>query len=139
MSGFRGITLFESLIAVLLIGIASLTAIPPILEATENLRFGLFTSHVRSELHRVRILSISRNEDCRLRVTSRTSYVIECQSPDWTTLESRIVPLGIQVSANNAPEFHPLGNVGPMATIRIWLDDQQKRVVVSRSGRVRTE
>ena len=139
-SSSRGISLFEILIATLIIGFLTLVAVPPIRQAQQNLRFSSIAHDVRSELHRVRILSIVRNEDCRLRVTSRSSYLIECQTPDWQTIGAQHLPHDFEISANSAPEFHPRGNVGPMATIRIWnTDGDQKRVIISRSGRVRME
>ena len=140
MSSSRGFTLFETLIAVLVIGFLTLAAVPPIRRAQQNIQFSSIVHRIRSELHRTRILAIVRNQDCRLRVTSPTSYVVECEAPDWVTLSTHEVPIDFGVSANNAPEFHPRGNVGPMGTIRVWnVEGDQKRVIVSRSGRVRTQ
>jgi hypothetical protein len=139
-SSSSGFTLFETLIAVLIIAFLTLTAIGPFRQAQQNFLFDSIAYRVRSELHRIRVLAIVRNEDCRFRVTSPTTYVVECQTPGWVTLDTHQVPRDFLISANNAPEFHPGGNVGPMGTIRVWNPDgDQKRVIVSRSGRVRTE
>jgi len=140
MSNAKGVTLFETLIALLVAGFFATAAIPPIYRAQQELRFGAIAYRVRSQLHRIRILSIARDQDCRFAVLSPTSYRIECETPAWVTLETHELPPGFGISANARPEFHPLGNVGPMATIRIQNEDgKEKRVIVSRSGRVRME
>lgn len=139
MPNSRGVTLFEVLVAALVVALLALVAIPPIREAQRNLQFDAVASRIRSELHRIRILSIVRNADCRLRVTTPTSYIVECEAPEWVGLGFNEVPRGFEISANNEPEFHPRGNVGPMATIRVLSGGDEKRVIVSRSGRVRIE
>ena len=91
-------------------------------------------------LTRARILAIVRNQDCRLRVTSNVTYLIECQTPEWVTIAFHQLASAFTITANNRPEFHPLGNVGPMATISIRNErGANRRIIVSRSGRVRTE
>lgn len=128
------------MIAVLIIGFITLIAVGPFRQAQQHFQFESSAYRVRSELHRIRVLAIVRNEDCRFRVTSPTTYVVECQTPEWVTLNTHQMPRDFLISANNAPEFHPRGNAGPMGTIRVWNPDgDQKRVIVSRSGRVRTE
>jgi Tfp pilus assembly protein FimT len=136
----RGFTLFETMLIVLVIAFLSVVAIPPIRRAQEALRFSALAHRVRSELHETRILAISRNEDCRFRVTSAQAYLVECQTPDWVTITGHELPPGYAISATARPEFHPLGNVGPMATIRVTNErGEERRIIVSRSGRVRTE
>lgn len=140
MSRPEGVTLFETLIAILIAGLFSLAALPPVLKARRVLEFSAITDRVRSQLHEVRVLSIVRGQDCRFRVSSPTSYLVECETPAWQTVRAHDLPAGYTITANNRPEFHPLGNVGPMGTIRIRNPDgNQKRVIVSRSGRVRTQ
>ena len=136
----RGSSLIETCVAIAIIGLLSTTAVPPLIEAHQS--YGLYAaaSEVRTELHRARILSIVRNQDCRLRVTSNVTYLIECQTPMWVTIAFHQVIRGFTITANNRPEFHPMGNVGPMATISVWNErGARRKIIISRSGRVRTE
>lgn len=140
MSRCRGFTLLEICIAFTVLAALSIAAVPPFLRAQESYRLTAAAHEIRSELHRARILAITRNQDCRLSVVSSVRYRIECETPAWTEIQSREMPPGFEVSANNEPEFHPLGNVGPMATVRVWNRyGAERRIIVSRSGRVRIE
>ena len=133
-------TLLELCVVAAIVAILLVVAIPPFFRAQEAYRLSAAADEVRSELHRARILSIVRDEDCRLRVTSPSSYLIECQTPEWVEIRSRRMPRDFVVSANNEPEFHPLGNVGPMATVRVWNPaGDHRRIIISRSGRIRIE
>lgn len=140
MSPPKGVTLFETLIVLLILAAVSVLAIPPIDEARRRAEFAAITHRVATELHETRSLALSRAQDCRFRVVSQTTYILECQTPTaWETVRTRRLPPDYTVEANNAPEFHPLGNVAPMATIRILnKEGEERRVIVSRSGRVRT-
>ena len=135
-----GFTLFELCLGVAIIGILAMMAIPSINRAQQSYGLEAAAHEVRSELHRARILAIMRNEDCRLRVTSGTEYRIECETPEWVPISLREMRSGYSVSANNRPEFHPLGNVGPMGSITVSNSvGEQRRIIVSRSGRIRME
>jgi hypothetical protein len=87
-----------------------------------------------------RIKAVGRDRDCRLRVTSTTSYVIECQDPGWQTDQTIALPRGFGISANAAPEFHPRGNAAPAGTVTVTdIHSKTKRIIVNISGRVRVE
>jgi Tfp pilus assembly protein FimT len=136
----RGVTLFEACVVAAIIGLLSTIGVPRIRAVQEYFELRAAAFEVRSELHRTRILSITRNQDCRLRVTSPSTYLLECQTPAWLPIEFHTVRAGHAVRANNRPEFHPRGNVAPMATITLSnAAGDQKRLIVNRSGRVRME
>jgi type II secretory pathway pseudopilin PulG len=136
----RGMSLVEAGLVVAVIAVLSLILIPPVNEAQQSFGLTAAALQVRTELHRARILAITRNQDCRLRVTSPRSYLIECQTPDWIPIAFHDLPESYTVAANNRPEFHPLGNVGPMATITVSdAAGRRMRLIVSRSGRIRME
>ena len=123
-----------------IIGILAMMAVPSINRAQQSYGLTATAHEVRAELHRARILAIVRNEDCRLRVTSTTSYRVECQTPAWVPIQLYEMRSGFTVRANNRPEFHPLGNVGPMATVTVRnTAGEERRIIVSRSGRIRME
>jgi Tfp pilus assembly protein FimT len=127
-------------LAVALIGTLTTLAIPPLVRAQESYGLAAAAYRVRTDLNQARIRAVMRNQDCRLRVTSPVDYVIECQTPGWTTTAFRQMPRGFTITANNRPEFHPLGNVSPMATIAVWNErGARRRIVISRGGRIRTD
>jgi prepilin-type N-terminal cleavage/methylation domain-containing protein len=135
-----GISLLEVSLVIAIIGILSVLAVPPLLEFEQSLAIHAAAGIVRSELHRARIQSVMRNIDCRVRVTSEVTFLTECQTPTWIPVAFHTMPEGFTISANNSPEFHPHGHVGPMATISVWnRDGERAKIIVSRSGRVRTE
>ena len=136
----RGTTLLELCLGVAIIGILGMLTVPAISRARQSYGLTATAHEVRTALHRARILAIVRNEDCRLRVTSTTRYRIECQTPAWVPIQLVETRSGYTVQANNRPEFHPLGNVGPMATVTVRNSaGEERRIVVSRSGRIRME
>lgn len=135
----HGVSLVESCLVLAIIASLTVIAVPPLIEAREAYGLAGAAAEVRTELHRARILAIVRNQDCRMRVTSNVTYLVECQTPAWVPVAFHQLPPGFTITANNRPEFHPLGNVGPMATISVWNErGRSRRIVVSRSGRVRT-
>ncbi len=135
-----GITLFEVCLSAAIIGIFAMMAIPSINRAQQSYGLTAIAHEVRTELHRARILAIIRNQDCRLHVTSTTAYRVECQTPVWVPIQLYEMRSGYTIRANNRPEFHPLGNVGPMATVTVSnASGEERRIVVSRSGKIRME
>jgi hypothetical protein len=85
-----------------------------------------------------RIKAISRDQDCRFRITSSSSYVVECKGAIWLTDETVALPAGFQISATATPMFHKRGNAAPAATITVWDRHlNSKSVVVNITGRVK--
>ena len=140
LSRSQGTTLIETCLAVAIVGVLAVMAIPAFDRARDSYGLTAVAHHVRSELNRARILAITRHEDCRVRATSPVTYLVECQTPEWVPIQFHELPTGFTITANNSPEFHPLGNVAPMATISVWNESgEQRRLIVSRSGRIRME
>lgn len=136
----RGVSLIETCLVVAIVVTLTAIALPQMIEARQTFGLLAVAGQVRSELHRTRSLAIVRNQDCRLRVTSPVTYLIECQTPQWMSISFHQLDTGFTIAANNRPEFHPLGNAGPMGTITIWNErGANRRLIVGRSGRVRTE
>ncbi len=136
----KGATLLETCMVAAVIGVLSVISVPSFVRAQQRFVLSSTAYEVRSELHRARILAITRNQDCRLRVTSPNTYLVECQTPAWVSVRLIYVPVGVSISANNRPEFHPMGNVGPMASITVWNESGDRRkIIVSRGGRIRLE
>ena len=140
MSRTKGTSLLETCFVLTIAGSLVTVALPPMSLAIEEFGLTAAAQQVRSGLHTARIGSITRNQDCRLRVDSDVSYVIECQTPTWQTIREESLPRGFTLVANNRPEFHPRGNVAPMATITVWnRAGRPRRIIVNRTGRVRME
>jgi hypothetical protein len=75
-----------------------------------------------------------------MRVSSPTSYVVECQYPEWRADEAVVLPAGFRITATASPEFHVRGNVAPTATLTVWdKRSKTKRVIVNITGRVRVD
>jgi Tfp pilus assembly protein FimT len=130
----------ESCLAIAIILAMSLVAIPSLVQGRDAYVLNGTARQVAGKMHAARVRAISQNRDCRLRVTSETSYAIECQHAEWILVEDAVTPNGVRISANALPEFHSRGNVSPMATITLSNDrGRQKRVIVNNAGRVRVQ
>ena len=133
-------SLLESCLSVAIISTIIMVAVPSLLRSHEVYVLNAAARQVATKMHSARINAVSRNRDCRLRVTSEVSYVIECEEPTWIPVERVATPSGIHIVANNRPEFHKRGNVSPMATITLWDSaGRQKSVIVNNAGRVRVQ
>jgi hypothetical protein len=90
-------------------------------------------------MYSARVTAITRNQDCRLVVTSPSAYVTECQGTAWQVVDRVTLPKGITIAANARPEFHPRGNVSPTATLTLSNSRRSIRVIVNVNGRVRLQ
>ncbi len=133
-------SLLESCASLAIVSTVVVFAAPSLIRARENYQLEVVARQVAGHMHWTRIKAISRNRNCRFRVDSDTSYVIECQDEVWRTDEIIGLPHGFHISANAAPEFHRRGNAVPTGTITLWdAHSKSKRVVVNITGRVRVE
>jgi Tfp pilus assembly protein FimT len=133
-------TLLESCVSIAIVSTLVIFAAPSLIRARENYQLDLVARQVAGKMQWTRIQAISRNRDCRIRVNSPTTYVVECQYPDWRTDETIALPNGFRVTATASPEFHLRGNVAPSATFTIWNSHSKtKLVTVNITGRVRVQ
>ena len=133
-------SLLETCASLAIISLAIIFAAPSFIRARENYQLDVLARQVAGRMQWTRVKAIGRNGDCRLRVDSSTSYVIECQDSAWHTDQAVILPPGFHITANAAPEFHKRGNAAPAGTITVWdARSNSKRVIVNISGRVRVE
>jgi Tfp pilus assembly protein FimT len=133
-------SLLESCTALAIISSCVIFAAPSLLRAREDYQLNVVARQVAGRMLRARIIAISRNRDCRIRVTSATSYAIECQDPGWQAHETIQLPTGFSISASASPQFHMRGNVAPAATLTVrGARSKTRRVVVNITGRVRVE
>ena len=133
-------TLLESCVTVTIISITAVVAVPSLVRARENYQLDAAARQVAGNMQWARIKAVSRNRDCRLRVTSPVTYAIECEAPFWKPDENIVLPRGFRITANAAPQFHRRGNVSPTATITVFNSQgRSRRVIVNITGRVRVE
>ena len=133
-------TLLESCVTVAIISVTALVAVPSLDRARENYELDATARQVAGNLQSARIKALSRNRDCRVRVTSVVSYVIECEDPSWKPDETVVLPRGFRIAANASPQFHRRGNASPSATITVSSSQgRSKRVIVNITGRIRME
>jgi Tfp pilus assembly protein FimT len=131
-------TLFESCASVAIISTFVVFATPSLIKARENYQLDQVTRQAAGNMQWTRIKAISRSRDCRMRVSSDTTYVIECLDPAWSADETVVLPGSFRITANAAPEFHKRGNAAPSGTLTIWdSHSNSKQVVVNITGRVR--
>jgi Tfp pilus assembly protein FimT len=118
----------------------TIMATPSLLRAREEYALKAASRDVATKMYAAKIAAITRNRDCRLRVATTTSYVIECQSATWENIDAVTLPRGITVSANARPEFHRRGNVAPAGTVTVWDSDGHSiHVIVNINGRIRIQ
>ena len=134
-------SLLEACVAITLICSVTFFAAPSLIKARENYQLEAVARQVAGKMQWTRIKAISRDRDCRIRVDSQTSYVIECQdATTWQADDSVTLPHGFKITASAWPEFHARGNVAPTATLTIWnVHSKTKAVVVNITGRVRVD
>jgi len=133
-------SLLETCASMAIIATVVVFAAPSLIRARENYHLDQTARQVAGKMQWTRIKAISRDRDCRIRVISNVSYVIECEDSAWVADETVTLPQGFQITANASPQFHKRGNAAPAATITIW--DRHlntKRVIVNITGRVRVE
>ena len=133
-------TLFESLLVVSILSVFAFFAAPSLIRARDNYQLDLATRQVAGNTEWTRVTAISRSRDCRVRVTSTTTYVMECLDPVWLSDQTVTMPAGFQITANASPQFHKRGNAAPAATLTIWdVHSHSKQVVINITGRVRVQ
>ena len=133
-------SLTESCLSLAIISTMTMVAVPSLVRVREDYVLNAAARQVAAKMYETRINAVSRNRDCRLRVSSPVDYLIECQQPAWTTVSQQMAPQGIHITANARPEFHKRGNVAPTATITLWdSKGRQKKVIVNNAGRIRVQ
>jgi hypothetical protein len=134
------VTLVESCTGLAIVSVVVVFAAPPLVRARETYQLDGVARQVAGKMQWTRIKAISRNTDCRFRVSSPYSYVIECDNFGWQADQSVALPAGFRITANAAPEFHPRGNTAPAGTVTVWdKRSRQRRITVNISGRVRVD
>jgi len=133
-------SLIESCVSAAIVVSLAAIAVPSVLRSLDDYLLQSAAHDVASKVQSARIQAISRNVDCRIRVTSNASYTIDCRDPMWTVMDSVTLPPGMTISATTRPEFHRLGNVVPSATLTVTnRKGRQKRIVVNNEGRIRID
>jgi type II secretory pathway pseudopilin PulG len=133
-------TLTEILIGVTILVTSMAIAIPSLLQQRETYDLQSAARMVESRMQSARIHAVTRNRDCRINLTSSSTYAVECQGSTWQTIETVVLPRGLTASASARPEFHERGNVAPTATITVWNSKgRSMRVIVNVNGRVRIQ
>src|SRR5262245_6435214 len=98
-------TLLETCASIVVVSTVVLFASPSLIKARENYQLDALARQVAGKMQWTRIKAISRNRDCRVRVDSQASYVIECQDSVWRRDENVVLPSGFRITATASPEF----------------------------------
>src|SRR5436309_1926055 len=113
-------TLLESCLSVAILAAGATVAVPSLMRARESYQLDAAARQVAGKMQLTRIKAIAGNRDCRIRLLSDLSLIIECQDVIWHPEESFVLPRGFRMTATASPEFHRHGNASPAATIVIW-------------------
>ena len=133
-------SLAESCVALAIMATTMAVSVPSLIRTREVYALNSAARMVESRMQSAKIRAVTRNQDCRINVTSATSYVVECQGTAWTTVETIMLSPGITVTASARPEFHRRGNVAPTGTITLWdKTGRNIRVIVNVNGRIRIQ
>ena len=133
-------SLTETCLALAVVATSITVAAPSLIRARETYVLDSTARDVATRLYGARIHAITRNHDCRMRVESSISYVVECEENDWQLVERVALTHDLTITANARPEFHRRGNVSPTATITIWSPlGRTRRIVVNINGRIRIQ
>lgn len=133
-------SLTESCVAAVVVSAVMAVALPAMNRTRQTYALHAAAHDVASRMQFTRITAIVRNRDCRMTVTSASSYVIECDEAPWRVIERVTMPADITVQASARPEFHRRGNVAPTATLTVRnRAGKSKRVIVNVNGRVRIQ
>ena len=134
-------SLTETCLAFAVAGALMAVSTPSLIRSRESYLLNAAARDVATRLYRARAHAVAETQDCRVRISSPTSYLLECGSAAaWTLIERIDLLNGMTITANARPEFHPRGNVAPTATISVWDSaGHLKKIVVNINGRVRIQ
>ena len=133
-------SLLESCMSVVILSTAAMITVPSLVRARESYELDAAARQVAGKMQLARIKAVAGNRNCRVRVNSNVSFVIECEDVSWRTQESFVLPRGLRMTATASPEFHRHGNASPAGTIVIWNSGgRSKRVIVNIAGRVKVD
>jgi Tfp pilus assembly protein FimT len=133
-------TLLESCASIAILSLVVFFGAPSLIRARDNYQLDQVARQVGGNVQWTRLKAISRSRDCRFRVVSPASYVIECQDPVWLIDQTVPMPEGFRISANAVLQFHKRGNAAPAATITVTdVHTHTKTVTVNITGRVRVD
>ena len=133
-------SLTESCIAAMVAATSLAVTLPALNRTMDIYRLQSAAFSVAATMQSARIAAINRSRDCRISVTSATTYGIECEEGSWRRIQGFTMPRHITIEANARPEFHRRGNVSPTATLTLRNPSGAvRRVIVNLNGRVRIQ
>jgi hypothetical protein len=134
-------SLTESCIAVMVAATSLAVTLPALHRTMDIYKLQSAAFSVAATMQSTRIAAINRSRDCRISVTSATTYGIECEEgSSWRRIQVFTMPRRITLEANARPEFHRRGNVSPTATLTLRNPSGAvRRVIVNVNGRVRIQ
>jgi Tfp pilus assembly protein FimT len=133
-------SLTESCIAAMVAATSLAVTLPALNRTMDIYKLQSAAHSVATAMQSARIAAINRSRDCRVSVTSATTYGIECDEGSWRRIQEFTMPRRITIEANARPEFHRRGNVSPTATLTLRNPSGAvRRVIVNVNGRVRIQ
>src|SRR2546423_754944 len=85
--GEKRMSLTETCIALAVAGTMMAVSTPSLLQSGETYMLNAAARDVGAELYAARARAVAENRDCRLRVSSTTSYILECGNTPWDVIQ----------------------------------------------------
>jgi prepilin-type N-terminal cleavage/methylation domain-containing protein len=133
----RGLTAVELLLAMALLALLFMVAVPGIQAFFVRLELHSGLRTVSAALGTARCLAILDGRPVRVEVASGRLLLSADDGPGWREFRRFDLPSGLAVKANSRPVFSPQGNAAPLCTIILEKQQRVRRVVLSMYGRIK--
>lgn len=139
-----GFSLLETMVVLILIGIATAIVAPNMVNTTGSHRVVEEARRLHARLTEARSQAIARQRDTRMIIAGGDMYTLSVLNPDgtWTTLgDTNVTPTGVGLTINGADSgeirFQPQGRVDAPRILVLADADHEQTIRVLAGGLVR--
>jgi type II secretory pathway pseudopilin PulG len=133
----RGLTVVELLVTVFIFALLTLTVVPGMRSFFARLEINTGLRTLTAALSTARYLAIQENRPVRAEVVPGCLQLSVDNGQGWQVTRSFALSEKLSICANSRPVFSPLGNVSPLCTITVQMQQRVYRVVLSMYGRIK--
>jgi Tfp pilus assembly protein FimT len=132
----KGLTVVELLVTVGLFAFLIVTVFPNMQSFFIRLEINSGLRTVTAALSTARYQAIQENRPVRVEVVPGRLLLSIDNGQGWQVMRSFDLAGKLQVQANSRPVFSPLGNVSPLCTITLKMQEKIFRIVLSMYGKI---